>query len=47
MYWSIFNTFYNDEKIPLIPPLLKENKFGTDIKMKAYSIIFLLSSVRP
>ena len=22
-YWSILKTFYNDKKIPLIPPLLK------------------------
>ena len=34
-YWSILKTFYNDKKIPLIPPLLVNNKFITDIKTKA------------
>ena len=33
-YWSIHKTFYNDKKVLLIPPLLIENKFVTDIKMK-------------
>ena len=33
-YWSILKTFYNDKKIPLIPPLLVNN-FITDIKTKA------------
>ena len=31
-YWSILKTFYNDKKIPLISPLLVDNKFVTDIK---------------
>ena len=34
-YWSIFKTFYNDKKIPLIPPLLIDDKFVTDIQTKA------------
>ena len=34
-YWSILKTFYNDKKIPIIPPLLVNNKFVTDIQMKA------------
>ena len=34
-YWSILKTFYNDKKIPLIPPLLVDDKFVTDIQMKA------------
>ena len=34
-YWSILTTFYNDKKIPLIPPLLVDDKFVTDMKMKA------------
>ena len=33
-YWSILKTFYNDKKIPLIPPLLVNDKFVTDIQMK-------------
>ena len=35
MYWSILKTFYNNKKVPLIPPLLIDNKFVTDIKTKA------------
>ena len=34
-YWSILKAFYNDKKIPLIPPLLIEDKFVTDIQTKA------------
>ena len=34
-YWSILKTFYNDKKIPLIPPLLVDDKFVTDIQVKA------------
>ena len=34
-YWSILKAFYNDKKIPLIPPLLIDDKFITDIKTKA------------
>ena len=34
-YWSILKTFYNDKKIPLIPPLLIDDKFVTDIQTKA------------
>ena len=34
-YRSILKTFYNDKKIPLIPPLLIDNKFITDMRTKA------------
>ena len=34
-YWSILKTFYNDKKIPLIPPLLVDDKFVNDTKAKA------------
>ena len=34
-YWSILKTSYNDKKIPLIPPLLIDNKFVTDVQTKA------------
>ena len=34
-YWSILKTFYNDKKIPIIPPLLIDNKLVTDIETKA------------
>ena len=33
-YWSILKTFYNGKKIPLIPPLLVNDKFVTDVKTK-------------
>ena len=33
-YWSILKTFYKDKKIPLVPSLLVDNKFVTDIKTK-------------
>ena len=35
VYWSILKTFYNDKKIPLIPPPLADNNFITDTKTKA------------
>ena len=34
-YWSILKTFYKGKKIPLIPPLLVNDKFVTDMKTKA------------
>ena len=34
-YWSILKTFYNDKKVHLIPLLLIDDKFVTDIKTKA------------
>ena len=34
-YWSILKTFYNNKKIPIIPPLLIDNKFVIDIQTKA------------
>ena len=34
-YWSILKTFYNEKIIPLIPPLLVDNNFVTDIQTKA------------
>ena len=34
-YWSIFKSFYNDGKVPLIPPFLIDYKFATDIQTKA------------
>ena len=35
IYWSILKTFYIDKKILIIPPLLIDDKFVTDIQMKA------------
>ena len=34
-YWSILKTFYNEKKIPTIPPLLIGDNFVTDIQTKA------------
>ena len=34
-YWSLLKTLYNDKKILLIPPLLIEDKFVTDVRTKA------------
>ena len=34
-YWTILKCFYDKKKIPLIPPLLINDKFVTDIKTKA------------
>ena len=34
-YSSILKKLYNDKKIPLIPPLLVDDKFVTDMKTKA------------
>ena len=34
-YWSILKTFYNEKNISLIPPLLADNHFVTDIQTKA------------
>ena len=33
-HWSILKIFYNEKKIPLILPLMVNDKFVTDIKMK-------------
>ena len=34
-YWSILKFFYNDSKIPLIPPLLVNNKIVLNFTKKA------------
>ena len=34
-YWSILKTFYNGKKVPIIPPLLVDSQFVTDIQTKA------------
>ena len=39
-YWSLLNRFLNDKKIPLIPPLFTENKFGADYKKSNFLMHF-------
>ena len=34
-YWSLWKTFYNGEKVPIIPPLLIDNKITSDFEAKA------------
>ena len=34
-YWSMLKTFYNGRKVPLIPPLVINNKLEADFKRKA------------
>ena len=34
-YWSILKTLYNGKKIPLIPPILINNKLTSNFKEKA------------
>ena len=34
-YWSILKSFYNDTKVPMIPPLLVNNKTEFDFTKKA------------
>ena len=36
-YWSILKTFYNGRKIPIIPPLLINDKLETDFKIKVHN----------
>ena len=34
-YWSILETFLNNKKIPVVPPIFHDNKFIIDFKQKA------------
>ena len=35
VYWTLLKRFFNNKKIPLIPPLFHGNEYGTDFKRKA------------
>ena len=35
-YWSILKSFYSETKIPLIPPLIVNDKIVSDFTEKAY-----------
>ena len=34
-YWSLLKNFLNNKKIPIIPPILRNNALVTDFKKKA------------
>ena len=34
-YWSVLRTFYSGKKVPIIPPLLINNKLISDFSVKA------------
>ena len=45
-FWSIFKTFCKGRKIPIISPLLTNDKLDTDLKKKVYALMhFLLLNV--
>ena len=47
-YWSILKTFYNGRKTPIIPPILKQGKLESDVKIKAnYFNSFFASQCTP
>ena len=33
-YWSILKTFYNHKKVPIVPPLLINDKLISDFEVK-------------
>ena len=43
-YWSILKGFYNGKRVPVIPPLLVNNKFVTDFKVKANILLKIFSA---
>ena len=43
-YWSILKTFYCGRKIPIIPPLLTNDKLETDFKKKAHHFYAVFAS---
>ena len=47
-YWSISKTFYNTKKVPIMPPILIENKLETDFLKKLITLIsFFVSKCTP
>ena len=48
IYWSILETFYNAKKVPIIHPLLIDNKIISDFEAKAnYFNNFFMSQCTP
>ena len=45
-YWSILKIFYNENNIPLIPPLAINNKLEPDFKRKAHHFNNFFASKR-
>ena len=47
-YWTLLISVYNNRKIPLIPPILKGNKYVSDLKKKLTILMsFLACNVLP
>ena len=44
-YWSILNRFLYNEKIPLVPLLLVNNKFISDFRIKANLFNYFFASI--
>ena len=44
-YWQILKSFYNDRKIPFIPPLLINNDFVNDFREKANCFNLFFSNI--
>ena len=48
IYWSLLKTFYNGKKVPIIHPLLIDNKIISDFEAKAnYFNNFFMSQCTP
>ena len=43
VYWTLLKRFFNNKKIPVIPPLFHENEYVTDFKKKAELFIFFFA----
>ena len=47
-YWSIFKRFFNGKKVPIIPPILINNKLNQTLKLKLTVLaVSLLQNVLP
>ena len=47
-YWTLLRSFYNGRKVPLIPPILKDNKHLSDFKEKLTILMsYLACNVLP
>ena len=44
-FWERLKTFYNGDKIPLIPPIIVNDKLVSDYEEKANHLIYLWFSM--